>query len=84
MAKTFTIGGYTVDYKGERKIRLANDLKRIKVLESNGNTDIQMGPLPYAMERSEAEAYLANGLAALLAQDEAARAGVATEELVTA
>lgn len=90
MAKTFTIGGYTVDYKGERKIRLANDAKRIKVLEANGNTEIEMGPLPHAMTREEAEAYLADGLAARLAGDEVARSAYReanradTEELAAA
>jgi hypothetical protein len=79
MAKTFTIGGYSVDYRGERKIRLANDAKRVKVLSANGHTEIEMGPLPHAMTREEAEAFLADGIVAHRAQAEASRVSPAAE-----
>jgi hypothetical protein len=39
--KTFTIIGYSV-LNGERKVRVANDFSRIKILIRNGHTDIEL------------------------------------------
>ena len=37
--------------KGEVKVRFANDMTRVKVLDKNGHTDINLMELPKAMEK---------------------------------
>lgn len=56
--KTFTVAG-TSNLNGVVKFRFANDLKsRIKVLERNGHTDVQLVELPNAMTKEQAIAWL--------------------------
>lgn len=65
-------------YKGEFKVRWANDAARVKVLAKNGHTDIDVIELPSPMGKLEAVQYLLsvnfdNGNAAVrTALDEAA------------
>jgi hypothetical protein len=60
MEKLFTVAG-TSNLNGSVKLRLANDLKsRIKILERNGHTDIQLFELPRPMTKADAIAYLVN------------------------
>ena len=58
MTKTFTVAG-TSNLNGVVKFRFANDLKgRIKVLERNGHTDIDLRELPEPMTKEAAIAFL--------------------------
>ena len=58
MTKTFTVAG-TSNLNGTVKFRFANDLKgRIKVLERNGHTDIDLRELPEPMTKEAAIQYL--------------------------
>jgi DNA replication protein DnaD len=58
MDKTFTVAG-TSNLNGVIKFRFANDLKgRIKVLERNGHTDVQLFELPEAMTKEDAIVWL--------------------------
>jgi hypothetical protein len=60
MEKTFTVAG-TSNLNGVVKFRFANDLKgRIKVLEKNGHTEVNLIELPTAMTKEAAIAYLEN------------------------
>ena len=61
--KLFTIVGTTVDPKGNRKMRWANDLvSRIKNLGKAEHTEIKLIELPNAMTKLAAAEYLlANG-----------------------
>lgn len=61
MEKLFTIGGFSTDYKGQRKVRLANSMDRAKVLKRCGDTDIELAELPYPMTREQGEQFLATG-----------------------
>jgi hypothetical protein len=55
--KRFAVAGVsTVD--GDTKVRFANDMMRIKILQKNGHTDINLVELPSEMTKSEAIAYL--------------------------
>lgn len=54
---TFTHAGVSL-YKGEFKVRFANDALRVKVLAKNGHKDIDMIELKHAMTKEEAVAYL--------------------------
>lgn len=55
--KTFDTAGFST-YKGERKFRVANGrAARVKVLEKNGHTDIDLQELPHAMTKQEAEQF---------------------------
>lgn len=44
--------------KGEVKVRYANDQMRIKVLQKNGHTDIDLIQLVHPMQKESAVAYL--------------------------
>ena len=58
MTKTFTVAG-TSNLNGVVKFRFANDLKsRIKVLQRNGHTDINLIELPTEMTKEQAIAFL--------------------------
>ena len=58
MQKMFTVAG-TSNLNGTVKFRFANDLKsRVKVLERNGHTEINLIELPEAMTKESAIAYL--------------------------
>ena len=54
---TFTHAGVSL-YKGEVKVRFANDALRVKVLAKNGHKDIDMVELKHPMTKEEAVAYL--------------------------
>ncbi len=54
---TFTHAGVSL-YKGEVKVRFANDALRVKVLAKNGHKDIDMIELKHPMTKEEAVAYL--------------------------
>jgi len=53
----FTVTGVATN-KGQTKVRFANDMTRVKVLQKNGFTDIELIELPRAMEKGEAVAHL--------------------------
>lgn len=55
--KRFAVAGVSTQ-NGETKIRFANDMMRIKILQKNGHTDINLVELPSEMTKSEAVAYL--------------------------
>ena len=58
MEKLFTVAG-TATQNGNTKVRFANDLvARIKILNKNGCTDINLVELPKAMTKLEALQYL--------------------------
>jgi hypothetical protein len=62
--KTFTVAGYSI-LKGVKKMRFANDLvDRVKVLQRNGHTDIELQELPRAMTKDEIRVYLGEAVAA--------------------
>lgn len=54
---TFTHAG-TSRLNGSVKVRFANDALRVKVLEKNGHTEVDLIELPNAMTKEEAVAYL--------------------------
>jgi len=59
--KKFTVVGIsTLD--GNTKIRFANDVMRIKILQKNGHTDIDFIELPYDMHKAQAIKYLRSQL----------------------
>ena len=45
-------------FKGEFKVRFANDLTRVKLLQKAGNTDINLVDLPKAMNKPAAVTFL--------------------------
>lgn len=55
--KTFTVAGVSC-LKGVYKVRHANNLDRVKVLDKNDHTDVRLIELPYAMTKLEAVQYL--------------------------
>jgi anion-transporting ArsA/GET3 family ATPase len=55
--KTFTIAG-TSFCKDLHKVRHANDLSRVKVLEKTGHTEIILVQLPNAMTKTEAAEFI--------------------------
>jgi len=58
MEKLFTVAG-TSNLNGVVKFRFANDLKsRVKVLQRNGHTDINLVELPEAMTKAAAIQFL--------------------------
>lgn len=58
MSKSFTVAGTSV-LNGKEKVRFANDLAtRIKVLNRNGHTDVDLIELPTEMDKEQAVVYL--------------------------
>jgi hypothetical protein len=55
--KTFTIAG-TSFCKGLHKVRHANDIARIKVLDKTGHTEIVLVTLPHAMSKVDAAEFI--------------------------
>ena len=55
--KTFTVAGFSV-LNGERKMRVANSMDRVKVLMANGHTEIELQELPRAMTKEEIAEFL--------------------------
>jgi len=50
--KTFIVAGVST-LKGKTKLRFANDVMRIKILDKNGHEDVHMINLPAAMTKGE-------------------------------
>jgi len=57
MSNTFTVAG-TSTHKGVTKVRFANDMLRVKVLEKNDHTNIDLIELKEPMTKEAIAAYL--------------------------
>ena len=57
MSNTFTVAGTSTD-KGVTKVRFANDMLRVKVLEKNNHTNIDLIELKEPMTKEAIAAYL--------------------------
>ena len=57
MSNAFKVAGVSKQ-NGEFKVRFANDMLRVKVLEKNGHKDIDLIELPREMEKNDIPAYL--------------------------
>lgn len=55
--KTYTVAGVST-LNGKTKIRFCNDVMRIKVLDKNGHTGVNLFELPKAMTKGEIAQYL--------------------------
>ena len=55
--KTFKFVGSSV-FNGKTKLRFANDIMRIKVLDKNGHADVNFKELPTEMDKATAVAHL--------------------------
>ena len=58
-AKMFTVAGVS-QFKGQFKVRFANDLARVKLLMKNDNTEIELLELPEPMSKPDAVKFLKN------------------------
>jgi len=57
MSNTFTVAGTSTD-RGVTKVRFANDMLRVKVLEKNGHINIDLIELKEPMTKEAIAAYL--------------------------
>jgi len=57
--KTFCVAGVST-LNGKTKLRFANDIMRIKILDKRGHTDVNLINLPYEMTKGEIAIYLAS------------------------
>jgi hypothetical protein len=55
--KLFTVCG-TSTLKGEMKVRFANDVMRVKVLDKHGHSDVTLIELPQPMNKVEAVKFI--------------------------
>jgi hypothetical protein len=55
--KTFSVAGIS-NLNGVYKVRFANAIERIKVLDRNGHTDVRLTQLPSIMTKTDAINYL--------------------------
>ncbi len=55
--KMFTVVGVST-LKGVTKIRFANDIMRIKILQKNGHYDMDIIELPHSMHKAQAIEHL--------------------------
>jgi hypothetical protein len=55
--KKFAVAGVSTQ-AGKTKIRFANDALRIKILQKNGHTDVQLIDLPHEMTKVEIAQYM--------------------------
>ena len=53
----FKVAGVSI-LKGEAKVRFANDMTRVKVLDKNGHTDVELVTLPHEMTKAEIAQHL--------------------------
>ena len=53
----FKVAGVST-HNGEVKVRFANDMTRVKVLDKNGHTDVELRDLPRAMDKPAVVTYL--------------------------
>ena len=58
MTQLFTVAGTSTLPEGGTKVRFANDIMRVKVLDKGGHTDIDLIELPKAMSKEDIVAYL--------------------------
>ena len=58
MTQLFTVAGTSTLPEGGTKVRFANDIMRVKVLDKGGHTDIDLIELPKAMTKEDIVAYL--------------------------
>lgn len=56
-SKTFAVAGVST-LNGKTKIRFANDVMRIKILDKNGHKDVELVDLPNPMTKGEIAQYL--------------------------
>jgi hypothetical protein len=56
-AKMFSVAGVS-QFKGQFKVRFANDLARVKLLMKNDNTEIELLELPEPMSKPDAVKFL--------------------------
>ena len=81
--KKFAVAGVST-LNGKTKIRFANDAMRVKILQKQGHTDIDLIDLPHEMTKAEIAAHLiATGYGAGNAAVEAAIADLAKKNKVT-
>jgi|TARA_Y100000389_G_C17463320_1_gene523436 hypothetical protein len=57
--KTFKFVGSSL-FNGKTKLRFANDIMRIKVLDKNGHQDVDFKELPTDMDKASAVAHLSS------------------------
>lgn len=57
--KTFKFVGSSL-YNGSTKLRFANDIMRIKVLDKNGHQNVDFKELPADMDKASAVAHLSS------------------------
>lgn len=55
--KKFAVAGVST-HEGKTKVRFANDTMRIKILQKNDHTDIQLIDLPQEMTKAEIGAHM--------------------------
>ena len=55
--KKFAVAGVST-FEGKTKVRFANDTMRIKILQKNDHTDIQLIDLPREMTKAEIGAHM--------------------------
>lgn len=58
MSQLFTVAGTSSLPVGGTKVRYANDIMRVKVLDKGGHTNIDLIELPTAMTKEDIVAYL--------------------------
>lgn len=58
MSQLFTVAGTSSLPVGGTKVRYANDIMRVKVLDKGGHTNIDLIELPTAMTKEDVVAYL--------------------------
>lgn len=58
MTGLFTVAGTSTLPEGGTKVRFANDIMRVKVLDKGGHTNIDLIELPKAMTKEEVVEYL--------------------------
>ena len=58
MSQLFTVAGTSTLPEGGTKVRYANDIMRVKVLDKGGHTNIDLIELPKAMTKEDIVAYL--------------------------
>lgn len=56
-SKKFAVAGVST-LEGKTKLRFANDTMRIKILDKNGHTDVELIELPHAMTKGEIAQYM--------------------------
>jgi len=55
--KKFSVAGVST-LNGKTKVRFANDVMRIKILDKNGHSDVDLVELPHPMTKGEIAAHM--------------------------